>query len=53
MSYQLNDLVHLMACLTNTEHGCPWDRAQTYQSIVPFTIEEAYEVADVIERGAR
>ena len=53
MSYQLNDLVHLMACLRNTEHGCPWDRAQTYQSIVPFTLEEAYEVADVIERGAR
>ena len=52
MSYQLNDLVHLMACLRNTEHGCPWDRAQTYQSIVPFTLEEAYEVADVIERGA-
>ena len=52
MSYQLNDLVHLMACLRNTEHGCPWDQAQTYQSIVPFTLEEAYEVADVIERGA-
>ena len=41
MSYQLNDLVHLMACLRHTEHGCPWDRAQTYQSIVPFTLEEA------------
>lgn len=52
MSYQLNDLVHLMACLRDFEHGCPWDRAQTYQSIVPFTLEEAYEVADVIERGA-
>jgi ATP diphosphatase len=52
MSYQLNDLVHLMACLRDSEYGCPWDRAQTYQSIVPFTLEEAYEVADVIERGA-
>lgn len=52
MSYQLNDLVHLMACLRDSEYGCPWDRAQSYQSIVPFTLEEAYEVADAIERGA-
>jgi ATP diphosphatase len=52
MSYQLSDLVHLMACLRDPEYGCPWDRSQTYQSIVPFTLEEAYEVSDVIERGA-
>jgi ATP diphosphatase len=52
MSYQLSDLVQLMACLRDPEHGCPWDRSQTYQSIVPFTLEEAYEVSDVIERGA-
>ena len=52
MSYQLSDLVQLMACLRDPEHGCPWDRSQTYQSIAPFTLEEAYEVSDVIERGA-
>ena len=51
MSYQLTDLVRLMACLRDPEHGCPWDRIQTYRSIVPFTLEEAYEVGDVIERG--
>ena len=51
MSYQLSDLVRLMECLRDPEHGCPWDRGQTYQSIVPFTLEEAYEVSDVIERG--
>ena len=51
MSYQLADLVRIMACLRDAEHGCPWDRSQTYRSIVPFTLEEAYEVSDVIERG--
>ena len=52
MSYQLSDLVKLMGCLRDPDHGCPWDRSQSYQSIVPFTLEEAYEVGDVIERGA-
>ena len=52
MTYRLDDLVRLMACLRDPIHGCPWDREQTYNSIVPFTLEEAYEVADVIERGA-
>ena len=52
MSYQLSDLVRLMRCLRDPDHGCPWDRSQSYQSIVPFTLEEAYEVGDVIERGA-
>ncbi len=33
------------------DDGCPWDRAQTFASIAPFTIEESYEVADAIERG--
>ncbi len=31
--------------------GCPWDRQQTFASIAPYTVEEAYEVADAIERG--
>jgi ATP diphosphatase len=49
--YQLNDLLHLMARLRDPQHGCPWDLKQDYASIVPHTIEEAYEVADAIERG--
>ena len=52
MSYQLADLVRLMACLRDPDHGCPWDGSQDYQSIVPFTLEEAHEVIDAIERGA-
>lgn len=39
-----------MAMLRDAEHGCPWDRKQTYQTIVPHTLEEVYEVADTIER---
>lgn len=49
--YQLNDLLHLMARLRDPKHGCPWDLEQSYATIVPYTLEEAYEVADVIERG--
>ena len=49
--YQLNDLLHLMARLRDPQHGCPWDLKQSYASIVPYTLEEAYEVADAIERG--
>jgi nucleoside triphosphate diphosphatase len=50
--YQLNDLLHLMSRLRDPQHGCPWDHAsRTYASIVPHTLEEAYEVADAIERG--
>ncbi|MFI8481523.1 nucleoside triphosphate pyrophosphohydrolase [Pseudomonas sp. NPDC078700] len=49
--YQLNDLLHLMARLRDPQHGCPWDLQQSYATIIPYTLEEAYEVADVIERG--
>ncbi|MCF7202249.1 nucleoside triphosphate pyrophosphohydrolase [Pseudomonas oligotrophica] len=48
--YQLADLLHLMARLRDPRHGCPWDLQQDYASIVPHTLEEAYEVADAIER---
>ncbi|MEX3015262.1 nucleoside triphosphate pyrophosphohydrolase [Gymnodinialimonas hymeniacidonis] len=41
----------IMAHLRDPEHGCPWDVEQTFASIAPYTIEEAYEVADAIERG--
>lgn len=49
--YQLDDLLHLMARLRDPRHGCPWDLKQSYATIVPYTLEEAYEVADAIERG--
>lgn len=41
----------IMARLRDPVHGCPWDVEQTFASIAPYTIEEAYEVADAIERG--
>lgn len=49
--YLLDDLLHLMARLRDPQFGCPWDVKQNYASIVPHTLEEAYEVADAIERG--
>lgn len=48
--YQLDDLLHLMARLRDPQDGCPWDLRQDYASIVPHTLEEAYEVADAIAR---
>jgi ATP diphosphatase len=50
MSYSIDDLKTLMARLRDPQTGCPWDTRQTYSSIVPHTIEEAYEVADAIEQ---
>lgn len=41
-----------MARLRDPQGGCPWDLEQNFESVVPYTIEEAYEVADAIERGA-
>lgn len=49
--YQIDDLLHLMARLRDPQSGCPWDLKQSYASIVPYTLEEAYEVADAIERA--
>lgn len=49
--YTVQDLLHLMARLRDPQFGCPWDLKQTYASIVPHTLEEAYEVADAIEQG--
>mgnify|MGYP001944985753 CR=1 FL=1 len=51
LSYQLEDLLYLMTRLRHPQHGCPWDIAQDFHSIVPHTLEEAYEVADAIERN--
>ena len=48
---QTERLLNIMARLRDPEKGCPWDRQQTFKSIAPYTVEEAYEVADAIERG--
>ena len=48
--HALAELLALMARLRDPQRGCPWDREQTFRSIAPYTIEEAYEVADAIER---
>jgi ATP diphosphatase len=46
----LERLLAVMAWLRDRQHGCPWDIDQTFRTIAPYTIEEAYEVADAIER---
>ncbi|NUS38267.1 MAG: nucleoside triphosphate pyrophosphohydrolase [Lysobacter sp.] len=47
----IEELLAIMARLRDPEGGCPWDVGQTFASIAPYTIEEAYEVADAIDRG--
>jgi MazG family protein len=47
----LDRLLEIMARLRDPAGGCPWDREQTFATIAPYTVEEAYEVADAIERG--
>ncbi len=47
----MNKLLDIMAALRNPESGCPWDIRQTFKTIIPYTLEEAYEVADAIENG--
>jgi ATP diphosphatase len=49
-SRDITGLIEIMAALRTPETGCPWDLVQTFDSIVPYTLEEAYEVADAIER---
>ncbi len=49
--YTLGDLLYLMERLRDPDTGCSWDVQQTFATIVPSTLEEAYEVADAIERG--
>ncbi len=49
--YNLDDLRNIMERLRDPEHGCPWDREQTLKTLVPYTLEEAYEVVDAIHRG--
>lgn len=48
---EIERLLGIMARLRDPEEGCPWDKQQTFKTIAPYTVEEAYEVADAIERG--
>lgn len=50
-SDRFSDLVNIMKRLRDPETGCPWDVEQTFETIAPYTIEEAYEVSDAIDRG--
>src|SRR5690606_7612686 len=49
-AHAITDLLDIMARLRDRERGCPWDVEQTFDTIAPYTIEEAYEVADAIDR---
>ncbi len=49
--HPVQDLIDVMAALRNPDGGCPWDLEQDFESIAPYTIEEAYEVQDAIARG--
>lgn len=51
LSTQIDRLLAIMARLRDPDAGCEWDRAQDFRTIAPYTIEEAYEVADAIERN--
>jgi ATP diphosphatase len=51
LNKQLDDLLAIMAQLRDPQTGCPWDLKQDFASIVPHTLEEAYEVAETIETG--
>jgi nucleoside triphosphate diphosphatase len=50
-SRDISRLIEIMAALRTPRTGCPWDLEQNFSTIAPYTIEEAYEVADAIERG--
>jgi len=50
-SKNIKDLIAIVAALRTPVTGCPWDLEQSFDTIAPYTIEEAYEVADAIERG--
>ena len=44
-------LIDIMSALRDPDSGCPWDREQTMESIVPYTLEEIYELVDAIEQN--
>ncbi|MGV6825995.1 MAG: MazG nucleotide pyrophosphohydrolase domain-containing protein, partial [bacterium] len=49
MNHPVDELLGIMAKLRDPELGCPWDLKQDFSTIVPYTLEEAYEVAEAIE----
>ncbi|CAK0773805.1 Nucleoside triphosphate pyrophosphohydrolase [Gammaproteobacteria bacterium] len=49
--HPMDELLQVMACLRAPEGGCPWDREQTFASLIPHTLEEAYEVVETIDQG--
>ena len=49
----IDELIDVMRRLRDPQSGCPWDIEQTFETIVPYTIEEAYEVAEAIASGSR
>ncbi|MBX9729005.1 MAG: MazG family protein, partial [Sphingopyxis sp.] len=49
--YTVETLIKILADLRDPLNGCPWDREQSFSTIAPYTIEEAYEVADAIARN--
>lgn len=51
MSGSIDELLEIMAALRDPKTGCPWDVEQDFSTIAPYTIEEAYEVDDAIQRG--
>ena len=48
----IQELIGIMAALRDPETGCPWDRQQTMETIIPYTLEEIYELVDAIERDS-
>lgn len=50
-TYRIEDLLRVMQRLRDPEHGCPWDQQQDFATIVPSTLEEAYELVEAIEHG--
>ncbi|PCJ99675.1 MAG: nucleoside triphosphate pyrophosphohydrolase [Zetaproteobacteria bacterium] len=51
-NYNLTDLIKVMEDLRAPKTGCPWDIEQDFKTIIPYTLEEAYEVADAVDRGS-
>ena len=49
--HPIEELLSVMQALRDPDTGCPWDQKQSFQTIAPYTIEEAYEVADAISRA--
>ena len=47
----IQELVDIMSALRDPETGCPWDRQQTMETIIPYTLEEIYELVDALERN--